>query len=246
MKERTNSLGQPIGNSLDGWQACAPPPRSPITGRYCRVEPIDAARHAQALYQANLDDREQRLWTYLPYGPFATLAGYTAWLESACLGNDPMFHTIVDLSSDRAVGVASLMRINAPVGVIEVGHINYSPRLQKTRAATEAMFLMMRRVFDELGYRRYEWKCDALNAGSRASATRLGFSYEGTFCQATIYKNRNRDTAWYAIVDHQWPRLKACFEQWLHPDNFDARGGQQTSLSALVGSAHGEAGNDGA
>jgi RimJ/RimL family protein N-acetyltransferase len=155
-------------------------------------------------------------------------------MEQTCRGDDPLFHAILDGGTGRAVGVASYLRIDPPVGVIEVGHINYSPALQGTTAATEAMYLMMRRVFDELGYRRYEWKCDALNAPSRAAAERLGFVFEGIFRQATIYKGRNRDTAWYSIVDGEWPRLRDAFERWLDPANFDAQGRQRQRLSELT------------
>lgn len=234
MSLRSNELGQPIGPAVDGWTARPRPPRDPMEGRYCRVEPIDPARHAAELHDANCMDGEGRIWTYMGYGPYRTAAEYGAWLISACLGDDPMFHAVVDKRTGRAVGVASYLRIEPAVGVIEVGHINYAPPLQRTRAATEAMFLMMRRVFHELGYRRYEWKCDALNAKSRTAAARLGFRHEGIFRQATIYKGRNRDTAWFAITDKEWPALKVCYERWLDPANFDGAGNQRMSLSALT------------
>lgn len=232
-----NSLGQPIGHPLPDWTPRPPPPREPLIGRTCRVEPLDPDRHAAVLHEADLLDAEGRSWTYLPYGPFATLKDYRAWMEATCLGNDPLFHAIVDAATGRAVGVASYMRIDPKNGVIEVGHIHYSPRLQRTPAATEAMYLMMRRVFDELGYRRYEWKCHALNAASRAAAARLGFRFEGVFRQATVVKGRSRDTAWHAIIDGEWPAAKAAFERWLDPSNFDASGRQRQSLSALMGVA---------
>jgi RimJ/RimL family protein N-acetyltransferase len=152
------------------------------------------------------------------------------WIETDCRGDDPLYHAIIDLRTGTAVGVASYLRINPGVGVIEVGHINYAPPLQRTPAASEAMFLMMSRVFDELGYRRYEWKCDGLNGGSRRAAERLGFGFEGVFRQATIYKGRNRDTAWYAITDQDWPAIKAAFQAWLDPANFDETGQQRRSL----------------
>jgi len=143
-----------------------------------------------------------------------------------------LFHAIIDNKTQSAVGVASYLRIDAPVGVIETGHIHYSPLMQQTPVATEAMYLMMRRVFDELGYRRYEWKCDSLNERSRNAALRLGFKYEGTFRQATMYKGRNRDTAWFSVIDKEWPSLKTAFEQWLEPGNFDG-GQQKISLARL-------------
>jgi len=237
MSERINDLGQPIGFAVDGWTPCARPPRTAMQGRWCRIEPLDADRHAQDLHAANSEDREGRIWTYMGYGPFASLADYRAWVETVSVADDPLFHAIIDRHSGRAQGVASYLRIEPAVGVIEVGHINYAPALQRTPAATEAMYLMMRRVFGELGYRRYEWKCDALNAASRRAAKRFGFSFEGIFRQATMYKGRNRDTAWYAIIDREWPAVKDAFERWLDPANFDAAGRQRESLSALTAAA---------
>ena len=233
MAEHCNDLGQPIGFPLPHWTARRHPWRTAMEGRYCTVEPIDPARHAAELHAAYLLDKEGRNWTYLPYGPFPRLEEYRAHLEQVALREDPLVHTIVESRSGRAVGVASLMRIDPAAGVIEVGGINYAPPLQRTPAATEAMYLMMRRVFDELGYRRYEWKCDALNAPSRAAALRLGFRYEGLFRQATVYKGRNRDTCWFSILDSEWPALKPAFERWLDPDNFDAAGQQRQSLLSL-------------
>jgi RimJ/RimL family protein N-acetyltransferase len=238
-----NELGQPVGFPLPHWSARPLPPRTAMEGRFCRIEPLDPARHAADLHEANLQDRENRIWTYLPYGPYAQLSDYRAWVEAVAKTSDPLFHAIIDLATGKAVGVASFLRIDPAVGVIEVGHINYAPPLQRSSAATEAMYLMMRRVFDELGYRRYEWKCDSLNAPSRRAALRLGFRYEGIFRQATIYKGRNRDTAWYSIIDREWPTLKSAFEVWLRPGNFAADGSPRTKLSqltaeALAGSGH--------
>lgn len=234
MTDHVNHLGQPIGFPLPGWTARPRPPRTAMEGRLCRVEPVDVDRHAADLHAANLEDKEGRNWTYLAYGPIATLDDYRDWMRKTCLGEDPLFHAVIDRKTGRAAGVASYLRIDPAPGVIEVGHINYAPPLQRTAAATEAMFLMMRRVFDELGYRRYEWKCDALNAPSRAAALRLGFQFEGIFRQATVYKSRNRDTAWFAIIDRDWPALKARYERWLDAANFDAAGRQRQSLSAAT------------
>ena len=228
-----NELGQPIGFPLPGWKEPPRPPRTSMAGRYCRIEPIDPARHAEALFRANSLDPGGRNFTYLLAGPFATLAAYRQWLESSCLGEDPLFHAIIDGATHQAAGVASYMRIDTRNGVIEVGHINYSPLLQHNRAATEAMYLMMQRVF-ALGYRRYEWKCDALNAASRAAARRLGFSFEGVFRQAVVYKGRSRDTAWYAAIDSECPELERAFLRWLDPGNFDGEGRQRTRLSDLT------------
>jgi RimJ/RimL family protein N-acetyltransferase len=204
-----------------------------MIGRWCRVEPLDVDRHAAELHDANRDDVDGRNWTYLGSEPFDDVNAYRAWLTKMSAAGDPMFHAIVDVSSGKAIGLASFLRIDPANGVIEVGHINYSPRLQRTIAATEAMALMMRRVFDELGYRRYEWKCDVLNAPSRAAAERLGFTFEGVFRQALVYKGRNRDTAWYSIVDHEWPALRDAFAAWLAPSNFDESGAQRRSLGDL-------------
>jgi RimJ/RimL family protein N-acetyltransferase len=235
-----NELGQPIGFPVPGWTARPRPERSVMAGRWCRVEPLEPERHGRDLFAANQADREGRMWTYLAYGPFADHGAYQAWLAGAAQSDDPLFHAIVDARSGQALGVASYLRIEPAVGVIEVGHIAYAPALQRTPAATEAMYLMMQRVFDELGYRRYEWKCDALNAPSRRAAERLGFTFEGVFRQATLYKGRNRDTAWYAVLDREWPERKAAFEAWLDPGNFDAEGRQRARLSpACAGSAPG-------
>ncbi len=234
MPPTTNHLGQPIGFAVPDWVPAQRPPRAPMAGRRCRVEPLDVARHADDLFAAYGEDREARIWTYLPYGPFETRAAFEDWMTAACRGEDPLFHAIVEATSGRALGVASYLRVVPTAGVIEVGHINYAPALQRTAAATEAMYLMMGRVFEELGYRRYEWKCDALNEASRRGAERFGFVFEGLFRQATMYKSRNRDTAWYAITDRDWPALKRSYEAWLDPANFDAAGRQNARLSELA------------
>jgi len=237
MNQRTNELGQPIGFATDDWQSPSPPPRTPASGRFCRLEPFDPAAHSSALYESFARDADHHNWTYLAYGPFDSCDAFDAWARETCQGDDPLFHVIIDLATGQAVGLASYLRINPKDGVIEVGHIHFSPLLQRTTLATESMFLMMKRVFDELGYRRYEWKCDALNAPSRMAAERLGFTFEGVFRQATIYKNRNRDTAWYAIIDKDWPGLRAGYEAWLDEDNFDGEGRQLRSLSSILGAS---------
>lgn len=236
----TNDLGQPIGFPLSDWKPCDPPPRTPMEGRTCRLELLDRDKHLSDLYAAFSTDTEGRIWTYLPCGPFDTEADYRAWVEDACFTGDPLFHAIIDLETGKPIGVASYLRIDPKIGSIEVGHINYSPLLQRSVAATEAMYLMMARVFDELGYRRYEWKCDSLNAKSCAAAKRYGFTFEGIFRQCTIYKQRNRDTAWYSILDTEWPALKAAFQTWLDPANFDDDGNQKQALSALTAKALGQ------
>jgi RimJ/RimL family protein N-acetyltransferase len=228
-----NQLNQPVGFPVGGWKPPPPPARQPMEGHFCRLEPIDPKAHGADLFAANALDVEGRNWTYLPYGPFQELKSYLGWIESECLHDDPLFFTIVDLRTFKAVGVASYLRITPASGSIEVGHINYSPLLSRTPAGTEAMYLMMEFAFT-LGYRRYEWKCDALNVPSRVAAQRLGLSFEGVFRQATVYKGRNRDTAWYAAIDKEWPALREAYRTWLNPDNFGEDGKQRTRLSVLT------------
>lgn len=231
--------GPRLGFPVPGWTPRPRPPRTPMAGRLCRLPPLDADAHAAALFAANAEDRTGAMWTYMPYGPFAAPADYREWAARAAAGEDPLFHAILDAASGAALGVASYLRIDPANGVIEVGHIAYAPPLRRQAAATEAMYLMMRRVFAELGYRRYEWKCDALNAPSRRAAERLGFAFEGIFRQAAVVKGRNRDTAWYAVIDRDWPALDAAFRRWLDPANFDAAGRQRLRLSDLTRAALG-------
>lgn len=240
MQHDHNELGQPLGWPVPNWAPPPRPPRLPLVGRFCRVEPL-AAHHAPALHAAYADDAAGRVWTYLANGPFADLDEYAAWVEGAAVSEDPLFFAIalraaspVSQATERAVGVAAYLRIAPEAGSVEVGHLAFAPALQRTPAATEAMFLLMRQAF-ALGYRRYEWKCNALNAPSRAAAQRLGFSYEGVFRQAMVVKGRNRDTAWYAMLDSEWPALEAAYAQWLDPANFGPDGAQRTRLSDLTG-----------
>jgi len=230
---RQNQLGQPIGEPVADWRPPPVPPRQAIDGRYCRLEPLDASRHASDLFRANRADVEGRIWTYLAYGPFDSETEYRDWVRQRSESVDPMFFAVIDASSRTARGVLSYLRIDPPGGAIEVGHICYAPALQRTPAATEAVYLLMREAF-ALGYRRFEWKCDALNAPSRAAALRYGLTFEGIFRQATVYKGRNRDTAWYSAIDSEWPRLDAAFKAWLDPSNFDASGKQRMSLKTLT------------
>ena len=234
MQHDKNHLNQPVGFLVPDWKSPRLPEREAMEGIFCRLEPLDPAHHAASLYTANILDLEGRNWTYLPYGPFDTLDSYRAWMEQDCCGSDPLFYAIDDQTKNNAVGVASFLRIDPGNGSIEVGHINYSPLLQRTPAATEAMYLMMKQAFD-LGYRRYEWKCNARNAASRTAAQRLGFSFEGIFRQAAVVKGRNRDTAWYSVIDKEWPPLREAFLRWLDPSNFNAQGQQVTRLSVLTG-----------
>ena len=236
MTQHKNSLGQAIGAPLSDWQACQRPPKTAIQGNYSRVETLDIDKHAEDLFHAYANDEDQSNWTYLPYGPFNGEGGFEefkAWIKATCTSDDPHFHTVIDIKNNKAVGIASLMRIEPQIGVIEVGHIHFSPLMQRTPISTEAIYLLMKRIFDELGYRRFEWKCDSLNTPSNQAAIRFGFIPEGVFRQATMYKGRSRDTSWYSIIDSEWPALKAMFEAWLKPANFDESGQQINSLQSF-------------
>ena len=233
MDYEIDPFGQRIGRRIAGWREPSRPVRPTLQGRTCRLEPLSVEHHALALHAANSGDIDGRMWTYMSYGPFPDIADYRRWADAAERSTDPVFLAIVDSTTNEAAGVASYLRIDPPNGSIEVGHIALSPRLQRTPAATEAMYLMMSWAFSA-GYRRYEWKCNALNAASRRAAMRLGLSYEGVFRQAAVVKGRNRDTAWYAAVDSEWPALKKAFERWLEPGNFDGAGRQRVSLSSLT------------
>lgn len=230
---RTNTFDQPIGEPVTDWQPPPAPPRVEMPGRYCRLEPLDPERHTNSLWESYSVETEPRNWTYLFHGPYKSIEEFREWVRGAASTTDPLFFAVTDHLTDRAIGVAAYLRIAPAAGSIEVGHINFSPLLQRTPAATEAMYLMMRHAF-ELGYRRYEWKCDSLNAPSRAAAERLGLTFEGIFRQALVYKGRNRDSAWYATIDKEWPALKTAFESWLSPNNFDANGRQRLRLSDLT------------
>jgi RimJ/RimL family protein N-acetyltransferase len=206
------------------------PARVRMPGRYVDVEPLVAAKHADALWNATKGEANEELWRYMPWGPFPTRESFDAHMAKLEASPDPMVFAIVDKATSLAVGNATLMRIDEPNRVIEVGGIVFSPLLQRTRGATEAMYLMAKYVFDDLGYRRYEWKCNALNAPSRAAALRLGFHYEGLFRQHMIVKGQNRDTTWFSMLDSEWPSRKEAFERWLDPANFDASGNQIAPL----------------
>ncbi|MEO1331092.1 MAG: GNAT family protein [Pseudomonadota bacterium] len=220
------SLGAPVPD----WTPPTRPSRSALAGRFARLEPLSLAQ-ADGLFEAYAADREGRLWTYLSIGPFETLEAYRDWVAGAAGSEDPLFFAV--LVEGRPLGVLSYLRINPEAGSIEVGWITLSPALQRTPAATEIQYLMMRWAF-EAGYRRYEWKCNALNAASRRAAQRFGFSFEGVHRQAQVSKGRNRDTAWYAVIDREWPALKIAFETWLGPENFDADGRQKAALRTLT------------
>jgi len=204
-----------------------------IDGNLVSLKPLVANQFAEELFLSNSIDKEGINWAYMPYGPFDNLEEYAEWIESFESGNDPVFFAIISKKLNKATGVASYLRINPEVGLIEVGHINFSPLLQRTTEATEAMYLMMKWAFDN-GYRRYEWKCNALNLRSRNAAQRLGFSYEGVFRQMTIVKGRNRDTAWFAMIDKEWQRIERCFIEFLSESNFGIDGKPKISLTSLT------------
>lgn len=233
MTHTLNENGQPIGLPLTTQLPRPFPSHRELAGQSVLLVPVETA-HAPDLFTAFAAGDSKGNWTYLPYGPFSSKQGFANWMATTCFDTDPMFFTIC--TADRTpVGLASFLRIDPDAGVIEVGHIHFSPRLQGTPLATDAMFAMMSHVFDDLGYRRYEWKCDALNGPSRRAAERLGFTYEGTFRKATSYKGRNRDTAWFSIINDEWPALKIAFQSWLSPENFTSDGKQRRSLSEIRG-----------
>ncbi len=219
-----------ISATVASWLTPAHPTNMHMDGRFSRLAPLSGDSHGAAIFAANSQDTS--IWNYLPYGPFATSGEYLEWVEGVENKPDPVFLAIYDKEQSQWAGVASYLRIAQKMGSIEVGHINYSAPLQRTRAATEAMYLMMKWAFDA-GYRRYEWKCNAANMPSRRAAERFGFSYEGVFRQHLIINGRNRDTAWFAIIDSDWPAMKLAFESWLDPSNFDDAGRQKTALSDL-------------
>jgi RimJ/RimL family protein N-acetyltransferase len=223
---------QPIGPVVDATPA-ERPRTVRLEGRYCRVERLDPAAHGDALWRAFKG--HDRIWTYMSFGPFADGKAFANWLDDRAVALDPLTYTVCDYASGTALGIVALMEIRPAMRVIEMGGIVYSPALQRTQTATEAQYLLARHVFDELGYRRYEWKCNALNAGSMRAARRLGFTFEGIFRQHMVVKGRNRDTAWFAMLDSEWPGRRLAFERWLAPENFDAAGRQHVSLSALNG-----------
>ncbi len=230
----TNEFGQPIGPAVSSWTPPPRPARERIQGAYCTVEPLDLSSHLPDLFDAFAGPASD--WTYLPYGPFGDLAAFREWAQATCLGDDPLFYAVLDNETGKPGGMASYLRITPRSGTIEVGHIHFGSSLKQSRAATEAMFLMMEHVFSS-GYRRYEWKCDALNGPSRAAALRLGFTFEGAWRQATVYKGRNRDTHWFSIIDADWPRLRRGFSRWLDSTNFDATGRQRHRLQDCMAEA---------
>lgn len=228
----------PLGAALPGWTRRALPQPVTIDGRTCRIEPLDVARHGDDLLAA-FRDTDEASWVYLFIGPFADDAGILTWLTEAANSKDYIYSAIIDRASGRAGGVCAFMRPDPANGVVEIGSIHYADTLKRTSVTTEAMYLLMRYVFDELGYRRYEWKCNSFNAPSRRAALRLGFRFEGIFRNHLVVKGHNRDTAWFSILDSEWPALKGAYENWLAPENFDRGGQQRRSLSEIITAARG-------
>lgn len=221
------------GEIVKGWKVPPKPTGQPMAGRFVRLERLSADLHAADLFRANSADQAGVVWKYLPYGPFSSVATYHHWVRDMEALEDPFFFTLRDAKTGHAGGIMSLMRITPEAGSIEVGHINIAPEMQRSPAVTEAIFLLMKWSF-EAGYRRFEWKCDASNLRSRRAAERFGLSFEGVFRQHTISKGRNRDTAWFAAIDKEWPALREAFESWLSPRNFDADGQQIEALADLT------------
>jgi len=230
----TSNVPQPIGSLVDAHHARRPE-RITLEGRWITLAPLDAEKHAEALFEgSNGDEVRDRVWTYLFIGPFKKLADFAADIELKSRSVDPHFFAVVENASGRAIGYQALMRIDPTHRVIEVGNIMYTPAMQRTPGATDAQYLSARYVFDMLGNRRCEWKCNNLNAPSKRAAERFGFTFEGIFRQHMIVKGRNRDTAWFSMLDSEWPARKSAYERWLAPDNFDADGCQKQRLSELM------------
>lgn len=233
MAEHVNLFGQPVGQALPLWSARAFPERITLTGHFCRVEPLNVAQHLDALYAAYAAAPDGRDWTYMFVGPFRDKEEYRAYLTATEQQRDAQCYVVIDKRSNNAVGTFSLMRVDMNNGVIEVGTVAFSSALKRTPMATEAHFLLMGYVFEQLRYRRYEWKCDSLNAPSRRAALRLGFTFEGIFRQAIICKGRTRDTAWFSLLDNEWPQRKQDVIDWLAQGNFDTEGKQVRTLADI-------------
>ncbi len=222
------------GEPVDPLPPALYPSRSPRAGYYARLEPVDSEIHGSELYRAgHSDERALRIWDYMAYGPFDTESSFHAWLRQCSASADTVFYAVIDDSRSSAQGMASLMDIQPIAGSIEIGHIWFAPALQRSREATEALFLLMEYALGELRYRRLQWKCNALNQASRDAALRLGFAFEGVLYQHQIPKGRNRDTAYYSILDYEWPLIREQYVRWLDASNFDEAGRQRCSLSEL-------------
>lgn len=225
-----NQYDQPIGKSLPGWKPARMPAAHLLAGRFCRLEPLDPIQHGMGLFEAHQQAADDRNWTYLPYEKPENPDAMQAHLKKIQASEGLVNFTVMGAAGNRPMGSVALMRIDCDMGSVEIGHVNWSPLMQRTPASTEAIFLLLRYVFDELGFRRCEWKCDSLNAPSRAAALRFGFEYEGRFKNAIVTKGRNRDTDWFGITDETWPRIREGFVSWLKDSNFDAQNRQLKRL----------------
>lgn len=228
--QQKNQFGQVLGHLVENWIPCQRPAKVFIQGRYCILEPIEINKHAVKLFDVLAIDNQGESWTYLPYGPFDTINEFKNWLVKTMSDNDTLLYAILDVKTQESIGISGYLRMDPEHGVIEIGHLHFSALLKQTSLATEAIYLMLRHVFDELKFRRCEWKCNDLNEPSRRAAERFGFIFEGIFRQNYIFKNRNRDTAWFSIIDSEWGAIKEKFEKWLNPNNFDAKGKQILKL----------------
>jgi RimJ/RimL family protein N-acetyltransferase len=227
-----NEFNQTVGFFVDNWSLLESPSKTTLLpGRYCSLAPLDINKHAVPLFDVLSLDNQGESWTYLPYGPFHNREDFKIWLQQTQSEKDTLLYVILDNKMRSPIGIAGYLRITPEHGTIEIGHVHFSKLLQKTPAATEAMYLMMQYALEELHYRRCEWKCNTLNQASHNAALRLGFTFEGIFRQTHVLKNRNRDTAWFSIIDSEWPEVKEKLSAWLHPNNFDTHGNQRVRLN---------------
>jgi RimJ/RimL family protein N-acetyltransferase len=227
-----NKFNQPVGCELTNWTGRESPPHRAFQGDYCILEPLTKDDEVKALYHALSLNNDGSSWTYLPYGPFNSFEDFELWLHKTLAEEQKtLFYTIRKIDQSEPLGVIGYLNINPSHGVLEIGHVHFSKLLQKTPASTEAIYLMLNHAFEDLAYRRCEWKCNSLNQPSIKAALRLGFTFEGRFRQSNVFKNRNRDTSWFSILDHEWPNLAKSIRTWLHPENFDQNGTQKTALN---------------
>lgn len=228
-----NQFGQILGNLIENWIPCQKPTPAIIQGKYCLLEPIEIDKHAVKLFDVLAIDNQGESWTYLPYGPFDTFNEFKNWLIKTMSDNNVLLYAVLNKKTYGPIGISGYLRMDPEHGVIEIGHLHFSKLLKQTSLATEVIYLMLQHAFDKYGYRRCEWKCNDLNGPSRQAAKRFGFTFEGIFRQNYIFKNRNRNTAWFSIIDNEWPLLKIKFEKWLDPNNFDISGQQILKLAEI-------------
>jgi len=233
-----NQFGQLIGPIVSNWTTCQKPEKKILQGQYCLLEPIDINKHAVKLFNVLTVHNQDGSWTYLPYGPFDTFNQFNEWLTQTISGQntfaqDSLIYAILNIKTQEPIGMSGYLNIKNEHGVIEIGHLHFSKLLKQTSLATEAIYLMIKNVFDEYGYRRCEWKCNVLNEPSKQAALRFGFTFEGIFRQHFVFKNHSRDTAWFSMINNEWPIIKEKFEKWLHPNNFSASGEQILKLTEV-------------